>query len=328
MKNLRWYLCLGLLISSGYALAVEAKKKSSRKDYSYFGVGYGPVSYTEKTPQAGGFKLEMGSVGQNMFVRSGGYVAVNDKIGFYLDSLNNSFANTQKESWDIQGLGTIQTNDTQIEVNEFNFYLANFFTKQQAWLFGISQNRAVFSRFTFRNGPKMEAYNEARNTPEIIQIYRDRSEVINALEDEEIYEQYIKRDATNLDGEGNPIHVEVTEKFLGISLLAGYQFTNFFDGHAGLSYFAKAVAGVPAYYYVENFSNSTTLDSYFDGYDINLAAGIGWETTMGIAYRLQYDMGHRFRSLISKINSVGQKVILPENELTFHRLGGSILWSF
>lgn len=127
---------------------------NERLSYSYLGLAADSLSYKETTylpdnaldVSLRGAKVESDYSGFSSAQRAGGYIAVNETWGFYINNSSTLGSVSKKETWTINGIKR-QENSMTLNRSDTNIIITKQFSDNHHFLFGATYNRLDYSRF-------------------------------------------------------------------------------------------------------------------------------------------------------------------------------------
>jgi len=134
----------------------EPKDAHARKSYSYIGLGYNHIDYKEETTPIPGYLVEADADGIRMAQRSGGYVAIEPDLGFYINTTSVFGTHTIEETWTINGLA-VQNNEFSYKQSDIHVLIAHQFSDKHHFLWGGGLLDTTFTRFHFQY-PEQDVY--------------------------------------------------------------------------------------------------------------------------------------------------------------------------
>ena len=136
---------LTLYLITTPALAQSLNDVSS----AYFGIGIESVNYSEKLT-IGGQTVKTDSWTSNLIQRSGSYIAIDEKKGFYINTSSSILANDTNEDWNYGNVGAIQQNQLTAEHQALDLLGTYRFTPNQGLMLGTRYQKLSFSRYDFK----------------------------------------------------------------------------------------------------------------------------------------------------------------------------------
>jgi hypothetical protein len=319
-------LILTSVISSPAAFA-EFKNTS----FSVFGAaGLENVHYQEKIPDFAGHKVESDYSAINFVQRSGGYTAVNDRLGFYITSASTLIAMEKTEDWNASGYNTpIQQDTASLNFNTIDVTMAWHLQNGFFLTAGGHYQKLAFSRFAWKSTSSTEDFaddveNYIRNSPD--QMTTITNDVSNGKYDGiTTVDEYFA--ATRFSPETNQDVVFEDASTFGVLFGIGYD-SYFMDRSEGIRYRAIAEVGTDVYEHVLNSSDGKAMNNSFGGgIDARIKLGAGYQFSSKLAVLLMTDAHYSHRKAITKYVS-GSEVSRPENTFQAQAAYLSISWNF
>jgi hypothetical protein len=319
-------LILTSVISSPAAFA-EFKNTS----FSVFGAaGLENVHYQEKIPDFAGHKVESDYSAINFVQRSGGYTAVNDRLGFYITSASTLIAMEKTEDWNASGYNTpIQQDTASLNFNTIDVTMAWHLQNGFFLTAGGHYQKLAFSRFAWKSTSSTENFaddveNYIRNSPD--QMTTITNDVSNGKYDGiTTVDEYFA--ATRFSPETNQDVVFEDASTFGVLFGIGYD-SYFMDRSEGVRYRAIAEVGTDFYEHVLNSSDGKAMNNSFGGgIDARIKLGAGYQFSSKLAVLLMTDAHYSHRKAITKYVS-GSEVSRPENTFQAQAAYLSISWNF
>lgn len=327
-------LAIALLLAAPVASA-EFKNTS----YSFFSAGAEYVSYAEHLDDFGGQTVDSSYSAVNMVQRSGGYTAVNDKLGFFIKTASTLIANEETEEWEADGLsGSIQKDVAAMNFQMLDIMLAYHMGNGGYWLGGVHYQKISFSRFGWENTSQTDAFAQlveddmradASLMAQITDLVNSGTAVDSAGNVITTVDQYFE--AIRFDPEQTSD--VVFEDASNFSITGGYEYDSYFVNQAkGLRYTYGGRLGLAVYENLLNSGRETAMTrSFGGGVDLHLSAGIGYQFTPEIGTLLMAEGNATWRDEITEKLSDGESqrtVSLPENTFYAVSLTASVFWNF
>lgn len=225
-------ILIALILFSKCTIAEETK----RSGFSYLGVGLTQIDYEEST-SPGGLSIRSDVSGSKFTQRSGAYVSVSKKWGFYLISSSFFGSDSFDERWKIDGI-PVQENKVTLKRSEVQLLITRevFHGGRHYLMFGGSNTETSFTRFDFSypEQNQHEVSNEQRN------ITEDISKFI----------AFFGYEYNDFYFENSPGIRYQLQVLLGIPLYSEI---------------------------LNNSESDTTFDTNFDGYSFRLNPSVGWQ---------------------------------------------------
>ncbi|TPE50303.1 hypothetical protein FJM67_10670 [Maribrevibacterium harenarium] len=303
------------LLSSSVAFA-----EINNEPYTYLGVAAGQFAYKESGTVTGGIKFETTPTNFQVFNYSGGYTAVGERTGFYINTVSTLYASTDAESWQFSsanGSGEHQKNQVTSNHNSLDILFGYLFEGGHQLVIGGAYRRTLMDRNGFSKGADAGTFNSARWKGEN-----------TALNEADYISKYGLQDEFKV--------VNYTETFTSALAQVGYRYdTRFKSSEVGPRWQWGATIGLPLFYDVVNTSNSgLSFSSSFEGFDVGAYVGYGWRFTENLGllakanyfYRLRNEMRIR-GDYVSELNRY-RYAIIPENEVQYWNVGVNGYWNF
>ena len=305
------FILAALCFPGGSTTAHAEEAPLHNQPFSFFGVGNEFISYHEQINSASKLKVSF----NNPVQRSGGYIPLFQNHGLYMLSSSTLKSTTSGEKWNVDGIGTIQENDSKISWNELTLAVAHHFKPGHQVTFGADYYTMKFTRFNFRSGDGTDTYNTTVNH-------------------QPTYDQWTANPATKdkiypgLRPENNL--TTVIEDFSCLTAMVGYRYDTFFVQSESPWRLAVGVrAGLPLYYQVENsqLPNDTFIGSVNKGYDFGADAELGWKYSKHFSAVVRADYNYKFRNALIEVHPVLTSMI-PENTVNSLQSTVALLWAF
>ena len=283
---LRVFLAGLVIVVSGSAFA-GVEKEHKRSAFSFFGVGYAHSDYEESTGFSG-IRVQSVASGNQPSQRSGAFVEINSKWGFYLNT--NSFFGTEtlSESWDVND-SFVQSNKFSLKRSEIQLLVTHEFANDRHYfLFGGGNIEKSFTRYDYQFPAENNSGVEIDQNPG--NVTEDVSQLV-------AYFGY-----------------EYNEFFIG--------------SDAGLKYQFQALLGLPIYSEtLNNSGGDITLNSSFDGYIFRFVPSIAWQfnENMLVAFTTELIINRRDED---RKQSESREIILPRNHFWSVFPALTAYWSF
>lgn len=304
------------------------------ESFSVFGAaGFEYVHYSEDLKNFAGQDLKSQFNAVNFVQRSGGYTAVNERLGFFITTGSTLIAQEEQEDWNSNRYSVPVQQDTgAMNFNTVDLMMA--YHLQNGWYLtgGMHYQKIAFSRFDWRSTSSTESFADdietyIRNTPSLMDPITsavnngDYTEYGITTIDEYFAETRFKPEETQ---------AVVFEDASSFGALFGIAYDSYFvDRSEGIRYVFSAALGTQVYERVLNSSEGRSLHRAFGGgLDAQLKMGIGYQISPQLALLLVSDSHYSYRDRIDdKINST-TTVTLPAN--TFYATSAylSIRWNF
>lgn len=292
MKTLTTAHLIALLSLSVAAQFVSADRLS----YSYLGLDIGLYSYQETIPR---FSIDTDYSVSNVGIQTGGYISVNETLGFYLTSSNTLGNSTDTEEWSSNG-AILQTNSMQVSSSSNQLVLAYQTRPKQAIIGGVGLFKFDFDRFDFEVTPAGQSLGVVNP---------------NGSQGREDFD----------------LADSISETQLSVSALVGYEFGNLFldeelaEGDSRFRYQAQFIVGLPVYISATNSSlqNRRSLNDSFGGVDAIVRLTAGWQVSEHVLLATVLETNYHSRDDIEDgVNT------LPELDILSVRPALTMYWSF
>ena len=312
-----------------------AQAEFSNTSYSFFAAGAEYVSYSEHLPDFAGQEVDSDFTAVNLVQRSGGYTAVNDKLGFFIKTASTLIANEETEEWEAKGLsGPIQEDVAAMNFQMLDILMAYHLGNGGYWLGGVHYQKISFSRFGWKNTNQTDAF---------AQLVEDNMRANSSLM-EEITDYVNSGDAgtaiTTVDEYFEAIRFNpeatasvVFEDASNFSITGGYEYDSYFMNQSeGLRYTFGGRVGFAVYENLLNSGRQTAMTrSFGGGLDLNLKAGIGYQFSPEIGTMLIAEANATWRDEITEPLNEDESertISLPDNTFYAYALTGSVFWNF
>jgi len=230
---------------------------------AYFGIGFESVNYSEKVT-IGGQTVETDSWTTNLIQRSGSYVAVGDKKGFYINTSSSLLANDTTEDWNYGNVGAIQQNQLTAEHQAVDLLGTYRFTPKQGFMLGARYQKLSFSRYDFKT---------TSNTPTWLDVTPDT---------------VVSETATSFS---LAVGYEYDEFFNDTS--AGMKWNGQFV--ASIPFYSTVTnTSAPGLSFTDSFS----------GYDLNAHLAVGWYISKRVIIAARIDSNYSNRNTVTEGLSV------------------------
>ena len=287
----RYFLLLILSVFSSFVSA-EEKVPLFRSSYSYLGVELEYFDYSEDLNR---FDISTDYKASNMGIQTGGYVAVNDTLGFYITANKTILWETNQEEW-LGSSDVLQTNDMIVTAAVTRIHTAYQMTPKHALLMGVNMINIDYDRFNFYITPAGQARGVLNPNGSQGQSDFDLADAIAELQ-------------------------------FSVSAAVGYEYNTLFTANndALFVYQTQLMVGVPLYYRVTNSSvqDKDELSDNFNGYDIFGRFTAGMYLTDYILLAATFEVIHQQRNEVTVTG-----VTVPETTITQFKPGITLYWSF
>lgn len=301
--------------------------------YSYFGVGMDYISYQEKTSGFGIYSFESSYTAFAPIQRSGGYTAIDNDFGFFINTASTLIASDKEEEWDINGFGVVQTDTMTVNRSDLQIMGAYQFQNGHYLSFGGQYHSTKYSRFDFQSTNNTAAFNADIyvNDPTYLGLLaRVNNPADNGVQDAdgvEITTEAQLREVYSFDPEVQS--GVIFEDAVSVSAVVGYGFDSYHLGEkSGWRNMWHFTLGTPLYESVLNTANNRSLTASFSGgVDFQAHIATGWQFNKNVSLLASLETNYIFRNEIrDKIGS--QDLILPENTLHTITPQLSFYWNF
>lgn len=281
----RFFLCCLLVLSTPAHTDVE--KEYKRSGFSFFGVGYAHSDYEEST-RFGDVSIQSDASGNQPSQRSGAFVGINAKWGFYLNT--NSFFGTEtlSESWTVND-SHVQKNKFSLKRSEIQLLVTREFANDRHYLlFGGGNIEKSFTRYD---------YEFPENNDSGVAVDQNPGNVTEDVSQLVAYFGY-----------------EYNEFFVG--------------SESGIKYQFQGLMGLPIYSEtLNNSGGDITLNSSFDGYIFRFVPSVAWQFNESILLAFTTELIINRRNEDRK-KTESRELILPRNHYWSLFPALSAYWSF
>lgn len=306
----------------GLALSGTVHADINNEPFTYIGFAGGAFNYKESGTLTGNVKFETTPSNFQIFNYSGGYTAIGERMGFYINTVSTMYASTDDESWSFSGnggSGEHQKNKVTSNHSAIDLLFGYLPGHGHQFTVGAGYRRNLMDRNSFEAGSDVDTFNTVRyngeNAPSLTQ------------------EQYNdKYGLSFVDGQV----VNYTETFTSFIAQVGYRYdTRFKTAETGSRWQWGATLGVPVYFEAVNTSRPQyNFSSMFDGYNVDAYIGYGWRFTENLGVLAKANYSYRLRGEIkekigynSELNR-NRYAIIPENVVSFWNVGVNGYWNF
>ncbi len=309
------------ILLAGLALSGAVHADINNEPFTYIGFAGGTLTYKESGTVTGNVNFETNPSNFQVFNYSGGYTAIGERTGFYINTVSTLYASTDDESWTFSsenGSGEHQQNKMTSNHNAIDLLFGYLMGSGHQVIAGVGYRRNLMDRNSFQEGSDVDTFNDVRYAGET-----------TSLTESEYDSKY---GLSFVDGQ----IVNYTETFTSFMAQVGYRYdTRFKSADTGARWQFGATLGVPVYYEAVNTSKPQyNFSSMFDGYNIDAYVGYGWRFTENLGVLAKANYSYRIRGEMkenigynSELNR-NRYAIIPENIVSFWNVGLNGYWNF
>ncbi|MCY0963746.1 hypothetical protein [Parathalassolituus penaei] len=324
-------LSLSVALTSALLASQPASAEFRNESFSVFGAaGFEWVSYEEKIPNFGGYKVKSDFDAVNFVQRTGGYTAINEDWGFYITTASTLIAMERMEEWNASGFaGPVQQDMATMNFNTIDLTMAYHLHNGTYLTAGGHYQKIAFSRYDWRSTSYSNQFADGiesniRNDAALMnQIATDVA--AGKYTDISTVDEYME--AIRFSPEENQDVILEDAATFGAMVGVGYD-SYFVDRNPGIRWLGSFEVGTVMYEHVLNTSNTRAMNKAFaGGLDARARLGVGYQFSKKFALMLVSDAHYSHRDAIKETTSEGT-VSRPENTLT--ALSGylSLSWNF
>ncbi|WP_028293097.1 hypothetical protein [Oceanobacter kriegii] len=325
---------LSLILTSGLVFSASAHAEYENRSFSVFGAaGMQHINYQESLKDWYGVDMDSKFTTVNFVQRSGGYTAVNDRIGFSIISTSTLIGFENDEEWKLAGSdGYVQQSTTQLDFASLDINLSYHF--QNGWYAtgGMHYQKTSFSRFRWTMGTANDALNSTMRS--YIESQPDMMAVVDAKvaddtgrnADINSRDDYFNDIANDPEANATVVYEDASN----FGVMAGIAYDSYFMRQtSGPRYQFSLEAGTPIYERVLNSGVNETLDRTFGGgLDVTGKIGAGYQFGTHLSTMLLLTAHYSHRDEIVKRYNALDTTTLPENTLQAYAAYLSIGWNF
>ncbi|MDP2547492.1 hypothetical protein [Oceanobacter sp. 4_MG-2023] len=323
-------LCRTLILAAITAVSTPAIAEYENRSFSVFGAaGMQYINYSEELNDYYGVDMKSSFEAVNFVQRSGGYTAVNEKLGFSIISASTLLSFENDEDWEMQGQnGYVQHNTTSLSFQTLDMMMSYHF--QNGWYTsaGMHYQKTAFSRFDWSTGSANDAYNSTiensiRDNPAMMEVVQQYIDQVDSISSEDEYFAAIKNEP-----EAN--QTVVFEDASNFGVMVGIAYDSYFmNQSSGMRYQFSLEVGTPVYEKILNSSHSGSLDRTFGGgLDVTGKLGIGYQFSRKLSTMLLFTGLYSHRDKLQEWSNALDSVTLPENTLYAAASYLSLGWNF
>ena len=303
-------------------LPISALAEINNESFSSIGFTVGQIGYKESGTLSSGVKFQTTPKTTNLFNYSGGYTAIGDRFGFYINNTSTLSSTLDSESWSAAGTNTDASTGTSYSVDGV-FQTDKASARHQALdilagyllgsghqlIGGVSYTQSALDRsgFGYGSGGKTGVLNDFNNAN--LAPFAGSVSVANSTATTPANDLAALTAAYGADPVGKIRNF--TETFSTYTGIVGYRYDTLFKTkQLGSRYQFGATLGIPMHYDVVNTSRpDLSFNSSLEGYDVGLSAGYGWRFTETFSVMLAANYYYRVRPEIKKLVSTRQQSI-------------------
>ena len=309
------------ILLAGLAVSSLAQAEINNEPFTFIGFAGGMFNYKESGTITGGVNFETTPSNFQIFNYSGGYTAIGERTGFYINTVSTLYATTDDESWTFSapgGSGEHQKNKATSNHNAIDFLFGYLLDGGHQLVVGTGYRRTLMDRNSFLAGSDVDTFNDVRYAGE------------NTSLTEAEYDN--KYGLSFTDGQ----IVNYTETFTNFMAQVGYRYdTRFKTSGTGPRWQWGAMLGVPVYYEAINTSKPQyNFSSMFDGYNFDTYVGYGWRFSENLGILAKVNYSYRLRGELKENIGYNAELnrnryaIIPENVVSFWNVGLNGYWNF
>ncbi len=341
------------ILLAGLALSGAVHADINNEPFTFIGFAGGPLSYKESGTLSSGTDFETTPSNFAVMNYSGGYTAIGERGGFYINTVSTLYASTDSESWEFSKgniSGEHQKNQVTSNHNGLDILGAYLLGGGHQLIAGIGYTRTLLDRNSFENGSDIDAFNNANfytnATPtgtatvggSTVDCYPDAaggaSATSNESGDDSCLELSELKSYYGLSPEDKIVNY--TETFTSFVAQVGYRYdTRFKSSDTGSRWQWGVTLGLPVYFDVVNTSRpSLEFNSYLKGYDVNTYFGYGWRFTENVGVLAKANYSYRLRDEIKVKLGYNEELgrqqyaSIPENIVSYWNVGLNGYWNF
>lgn len=338
-----WFTFIGSAVSAAVLSTSVMAEEVNNQPFSYIGVAAGQMTYQESGTLQSGIKFITNPTTTNIFNYSGGYTAIGEKGGFYINNVTTLYSTFENEKWRASGSGggysvdgVYQSNEVSATHNALDVLFSYLVGSGHQVVGGIGYSRSLMDRNSFKSGTATDdfnnvnqSFNVGKGTDVVGSGAEDNNPANGSLDLAELIDAY---GLSYTDG----AIVNYTETFTTFSAQVGYRYdTRFAHKGTGPRWQVGATLSVPLLYDVVNTSRPTiSFTSSLDGYDASAYAGYGWRFSENVGVLAKVNYFYRIRGEIKESlgynAEIGRNVhaSIPENILEYWNVGVNGYWNF
>lgn len=248
----------------------------------------------------------------NAVIYTASYTHLFDKWGLYMNSQASLSQDVTADSWEVEGFGPVQKNNSKVHYSDLVAQGAYHFTDELLFTFGGQAKTLSFTRWDFEAvQPAADDLNVAIQTSDKYKFDPNPPKVAR-------FEGAIQEDLNFFNG-----------------VVGVYYNSAFRKNRSRLNFFASGTFAVPVYYSAQNsaLSKQYDLDSItgsFNGYEAHLSGGVSFEIKKGLAVTFTTDyMMSAFDEINTSVkgsDNITRTAAIPNIDLTSLQFSLGLTW--